>query len=56
MLENLRGSVGLILTFLFAGGFLYLTVVKVVSAEAFIGLATLIIKSWFDSRDTEKKL
>jgi hypothetical protein len=55
MLENLRGSVRPLLTFLFALGFIYLTIIKVVSAEAFIGLATVVIKSWFDSRETKEK-
>ena len=50
-MEEFKGAVRPLITLLFTVGFIYLAIVKIISAEAFIGLATLVIKHWFDTRE-----
>jgi hypothetical protein len=54
-MEEFKTAVRPIITLLFAGAFIYLTIEKMVSADAFLGIATLVIKYWFDSREPERK-
>ena len=49
--ETLRRAVRPLVTLGFAYAFIILTFQKIVSAEVFVGVAVLILKYWFDSRD-----
>lgn len=54
LLELFRGSVRPLITLMFSGAFIYGFFVQVISADAFLGIAVLVIKYWFDSRDTRE--
>ena len=49
--EILRRAVRPLVTLGFAYAFIILTFQKIVSAEVFVGVAVLILKYWFDSRE-----
>jgi len=51
MMEELKGLVRPLVTLAFTAGFIYMTIIKLISPEAFIGIATLVIKHWFDTRE-----
>ena len=42
-----------IITLMFAGAFIYGFFINAISADAFLGIAVLVIKYWFDSREPE---
>ena len=54
-MEEFKTAVRPIITLMFAGAFIWFTFVKLIGPEAFIGIGTLVIKYWFDSREPEKK-
>ena len=53
--ETLRRAVRPLITLGFAYAFIVLTFQKIVSAEVFVGVAILVLKYWFDSRETPGK-
>jgi hypothetical protein len=54
-MEQFKSLVRPIITLAFAGAFIYMSVMGTISNDAFLGLATLVVKFWFDSRQEEKK-
>lgn len=50
----LKKSVRSIVTLAFVAAFIYGFLIKLVSAEVFVGVAVLIIKYWFDDPETSK--
>ena len=51
LLEGFKGAIRPLVTLLFALAFIYMAINGSISKDAFIGIATLIIKYWFDSRE-----
>ena len=51
MMEQFRSAVRPIITLMFATAFIYGFYVQLVSADAFLGIAVLVIKYWFDARE-----
>ena len=47
-----RTAVRPLITLMFAGAFIWGFFSGLISADAFLGIAVLVIKYWFDSRDT----
>lgn len=47
----LRSPVRPLVTLGFTGAFIYGFLVGLVSADAFLGVAVFVIKSWFDTRE-----
>jgi hypothetical protein len=52
-IEALRKAVRAICTLAIVGALVYGFLVKLVSAEVFVGIAVLVIKYWFDSDGIE---
>ena len=52
--DLLRQAVRPLVTLGFCYAFIVLTFMKLVSSEVFVGVAMLVIKYWFDSRDNPK--
>ena len=53
MLEQFKSTVRPVVTLAFALAFIYFTYEKIISSDVFVGMATLVIKYWFDSRAQE---
>lgn len=54
MLEKTRSSVRPIVTYAFAAAFIGGFLLKLVPPDAFLILATYVIKSWFDERQQDR--
>lgn len=52
--QIVRSPVRPVVTLAFAGAFIYGFIYGLVSADAFLGVAVFVIKSWFDGREKEK--
>ena len=53
-MEKFKSMIRPIISLVFTGGVVYLTIVKELPIEAFIGIATTVIIWWYKSRDEEK--
>ena len=53
-LEIYRAATRPTVTLAFCGAFIYGFITKLVNAEVFVGVAILVIKYWFDTREPEK--
>lgn len=49
-IEALRAVVRPLVTLIFVGAYIYLSIIKVIPIEGFISLSGMIIGSWFQSR------
>ena len=50
-MENARSIVRPLVTLAFTGAFVYGFIYGLISADAFLGVAVFVIKSWFDTRE-----
>lgn len=51
MLEQFKSAVRPVVTLAFVYAFIHGFFMKLISADVFVGIAVLVIKYWFDSRE-----
>lgn len=54
LLEIYKSATRPTVTLAFCGAFIYGFIAKLINPEVFVGVAILVIKYWFDSREPEK--
>ena len=53
LMDVFRSAVRPVVTLVFCGAFIYGFLAQLISADAFLGIAVLILKYWFDSREVK---